>query len=340
MIYTITKGFHLTLPEGPGVYQYRDKDNQIIYIGKAKNLKKRISTYFHDNKQHAPKVKRMVFAARTVELIHTSSELEALLLEARLIRKHLPLYNRALRNYKAYPFIVLRTDLDFPYVEISRDGTHAGARYYGPYRRVGWLYEAVDALNIWLGLRKCTGPLPHHSCLYADLNQCPAPCIRPEIYPRYSENADRAADILSGDNNAMYKELEKCREEAAENLRFEEAQKFQTLLSLARHNGKIKRSVSSHHTLVTALDDTGELTGLVIIHGRLIQTVHAPHTPAGMLNMQRTAQQLYVKMRGTMAAPSVEEIDEMLIIASWLEYHTDELTVYPLNQAWSTAPAT
>ncbi|WCK52465.1 hypothetical protein PP175_13470 [Aneurinibacillus sp. Ricciae_BoGa-3] len=153
-------------------------------------------------------------------------------------------------------------------------------------------------------------------------------------------NVERASAILSGDNETMYKDLENRREKAAENLQFEEAQKFQMLLALARHNGKIKNYVTSHHALVTALDEEGGLTGLVIIHGRLVKTMHAANTPAGMKNMQCAAKELYIKMRGTMAAPSAEEIDEMLIIASWLEHRCDELTVYSLDHAWSTAPAT
>jgi len=331
MKYTITPGFHLTLPEKCGVYLYRDKDDNILYIGKAKNLKKRISTYFYNNRQHTSKIKRMVHAARTVELRFTASELEALLVEARLIRRHLPLYNRALRNYKAYPFIVLRTDLPYPYLEISRDAVISGALYFGPYRKAHWLYPAVDALNNWLKLRRCAGPLPHHSCLYADLKQCMAPCVDSALDVQYASHVQKAIDVLES-SPAMQTELERLRDVSAAELRFEEAQEWQWLIDLARYNGRIKRSVARHHALVISADPEVGCIGLVIVHGRLIATLKTDGlTEANTADMLVKARALYEQAKGTMDAPTVEEVDEMLIIASWLENHADTLTVYPLD---------
>ncbi|MBN6189317.1 GIY-YIG nuclease family protein [Aneurinibacillus sp. BA2021] len=331
MRYTITPGFHLTLPEKCGVYLYRDKDDHIIYIGKAKNLKKRIATYFHNNKQHTSKTKRMVHAACSVELRFTASELEALLVEARLIRTHLPLYNRALRNYKAYPFIVLRTDLPYPYVEVTRDAVIPGATYFGPYRKANWLYPAVDALNNWLQLRRCAGPLPSRSCLYADLKQCLAPCIAPEVEAHYTNSVQTAVDVLEC-NPVMRAKLEFWRDQSAAGLRFEEAQQWQKLINLARHNGRIKRSVARHHALVLSTDPEVGCIGLVIVHGRLIATLkEKQNDEASLETMRRQAAHLYEQAKGTLHAPTVEEVDEMLIIASWLESHTDQLTVYPLD---------
>ncbi|MCP1358370.1 GIY-YIG nuclease family protein [Aneurinibacillus migulanus] len=331
MKYDITPGFHLTLPEKCGVYLYRDKDEHILYIGKAKNLKKRISTYFYNNKQHTSKTKRMVHAACSVELRFTASELEALLLEARLIRHHLPLYNRALRNYKAYPFIVLRTDLPYSYLEISRDAVIPGALYFGPYRRAHWLYPAVDALNSWLKLRRCEGALPSHSCLYADMKQCIAPCIDSSSHIYYDANVQKAIDVLEC-NPDMRTELERRRDESAAELRFEDAQQWQKLINLAQYNGQIKRSVARHHALVISTDPEIGYTGLVIVHGRLIATLKEEHiTNTDTYTMLQQARTLYEQAKGTLHAPTVEEVDEMLIIASWLEYHTDKLTVYPLD---------
>lgn len=327
MRYTITPGFHLTLPEKCGVYLYRDKDDNIIYIGKAKNLKKRISTYFYNNKQHTSKIKRMMYAARSVELRFTASELEALLVEARLIRMHLPLYNQALRNYKAYPFIVLRTDQPYPYIEVSRDAVIPGATYFGPYRKANWLYPAVDALNNWLKLRRCAGPLPQHSCLYADMKQCLAPCIDPPSEASYSEGVQTAIDVLEC-NPIMRAKLEFWRDRSAAELRFEEAQQWQKLINLARYNGRIKRSVARHHALILSTDPEVGCIGLVIAHGRLIATLKEE---SGTESMLAQAYHLYEQAKGTLKAPTIEEVDEMLIIASWLEHHADQLTIHPLD---------
>jgi excinuclease ABC subunit C len=331
MRYTITPGFHLTLPETCGVYLYRDKDDHILYIGKAKNLKKRISTYFYDSKQHTKKIKRMIHAARTVELRFTASELEALLLEARLIRRYLPLYNRALRNYKAYPFIVLRTDQPYPYLEVSRETIIPGALYFGPYRKAHWLHPAVDALNNWLGLRRCLGPLPRSSCLYADMKQCLAPCIEKEVLHRYQTNVQKAIDVLEN-VPTMQAELERMRNKSAAELRFEEAAQWQQIINLAHYNGKIKRSVTRHHALVISTAPEIGCVGLVIVHGRLIATLKEERlTEAGTARMLSKARTFYEKTKGTLDTPTIEEIDEMLIIASWLEHHADELQTYPLD---------
>ncbi|BAU28348.1 UvrB/UvrC motif-containing protein [Aneurinibacillus soli] len=331
MLYTITPGFHLTLPEKCGVYIYRDKDENIIYIGKAKNLKKRISTYFYQNKQHTAKTKRMVHAARTVEVRYTASELEALLLEARLIRRHLPLYNRALRNYKAYPFLVLRTDLTAPYVEVSRDTVHEDAMYFGPYHKTNWLHNAVDSLNSWLKLRRCLGPLPSSSCLYADLGQCLAPCITIDKDNVYNEQVKKARAILDGDPK-MKQRLETLRDEAVDDLHFEEAARIQTLVNLAGYNSLLTRSVAHHHALVVSYDADVGCTGLIIVHGRLLRTLHTLDRTADVIRtMQEEARDLYKQTVGTLAAPTVEEVDEMLIIASWLEYRLKELDIYPLG---------
>jgi excinuclease ABC subunit C len=331
MIYTITPGFHLTLPEKCGVYLYRDKDDNIIYIGKAKNLKKRISTYFYGSKQHTSKTKQMIHAARTVELRFTASELEALLTEARLIRHHLPLYNRALRNYKAYPFIVVRTDQPFPYLEVSRDAVISGAMYFGPYHKAHWLYPAVDALNNWLGLRRCAGSLPSHSCLYADMKQCMAPCIEHDIDLRYAEHVQKAIDILEC-RPAIRAELERLRDESAANMRFEEAQQWQQIINLANYNGRIQRSIAQHHALVVTSDPEIGCIGLVIVHGRLLATLKQENlTEANVSAMLNQARIIYEQTKGSLDTPTVEEVDEMLIIASWLEHYADRLQIYPLS---------
>jgi excinuclease ABC subunit C len=333
MIYIIEPGFHLGLPERTGVYLYRDKDDNLIYIGKAKNLKKRIATYFYDTKQHTEKTKRMVRAAKTVELRFASSELEALLMEARLIRSHLPLYNRALRNYKAYPFIVLRTDQPFPYVEVSRDSIIPDAMYFGPYLKASWLHHAVDALNNWLKLRRCSGPLPSGSCLYADMKQCLAPCVDSSIDAAYETNVTRAITVLEGGQAAVKEELEMQRDDCAASLRFEEAMQWQRLISLAQYNSKIKRSVNSHHTLVVSQAGDLHYTGLVIIHGRMIETLKVQSGKEEAVSaMLQEARRIYRGTKGKLFSPGVEEIDEMLIIASWLEHHADELETYPLNE--------
>ena len=162
------------LKHSPGVYLMYDKDDKIIYIGKAKDLSKRVSQYFM--RPQSGKVQKMVFETERFETILTDNEKEALILEMNLIQTHYPKYNVLLKDDKHYPYIALKKDGD-PYLTIKRTNKEKNYEYFGPFPNSGAAYEMIDLLNKLFPLRKCR-VLPSEPCLYYHLGQCLAPCIK------------------------------------------------------------------------------------------------------------------------------------------------------------------
>ena len=171
-----------SLPQVPGVYLFKDKEGQILYIGKALNLRKRLSSYFQ-GRFHSPKIAVMVKRVGDFEIIETQTEVDALLLEAQLARKHGPPYNTQLKDDKSFPLLKLTSDR-FPRLLVTRNKTDKKAVYYGPYTDAKLLREAVRIINSLFPIRKCQ-TLPKKACLYYHIGQCVAPCIKPEIKPQY-----------------------------------------------------------------------------------------------------------------------------------------------------------
>ena len=176
----------------PGVYLMHDKDDKIIYIGKAKDLYKRVSQYFL--KPQVGKVARMAFEAEYFETIITNNEKEALILEMNLIQTHYPKFNILLKDGSHYPYIGLKKT-GYPYLQIKRNTKDKNFDYFGPYPRSTSAYETIDLLNKVFPIRKCQN-IPNTACLYYHLGQCLAPCIN-EISKEKEEELRLALVILS-----------------------------------------------------------------------------------------------------------------------------------------------
>ena len=200
------------LPESPGVYLMYNVLNTIIYVGKAKNLRKRVAQYFL--RDQVGKVARMVREADHFETIQTESEKEALLLEINLIRKHYPRFNILLKDGKTYPFIALNKD-KAPFLKIMHNDNDKSYKYFGPFPNSGACYEVIDLLNKIYPLRKCK-TLPNKPCLYYHLGQCLAPCINDideETFEKYDithvilGKGSKTNMIITKTNDENYKEL-------------------------------------------------------------------------------------------------------------------------------------
>lgn len=207
------------LPTSPGSYQMKDDKGNIIYVGKAKNLLKRVKQYF--TRPQVGKVARMVSEIRDFDIITTSSEKEALLLEISLIHKYYPKYNILLMDDKQYPLIALKKEKD-PYLKISRNAKEKGYTYFGPYPNSSYAYKMIDLLNRIYPLRKCAH-IPTKPCLYYHLNQCLGPCIN-KIDPfEYESIVSDITKFLNGDTSKTILGLKKKMKEASDLLDFEKA---------------------------------------------------------------------------------------------------------------------
>jgi len=216
------------LPDKPGVYIMKDKDEHIIYVGKAKILKNRVRQYFQESLSHSPKVISMVKHIKSFEYIVTDTEVEALILENNLIKKHSPKYNIMLKDDKTYPYIKLTVNEMFPRLYMTRRHDKDKAKYFGPYTSSSAIKETIDIiLKIW-PLRRCLKKFPRdfgkeRPCLNYHIGQCLAPCSNAGLKEEYDKMIDGVTDFLNGKHTEIIKNLEKQMAEASENLEFEKA---------------------------------------------------------------------------------------------------------------------
>jgi len=213
----------------------KNEQGEILYIGKARYLKKRVSSYLV-NRVQLQKVNILMSKVKAIDYIETSTEVDALLLEAQLIRKYQPPYNKELKDDKSYPLIKITGDR-FPRIHITRNKTDKIAIYYGPYTDAKLLREAINLVNNLFPLRKCQ-KLPKTACLYYHIGQCLAPCIKPDIKPEYDRVVNEVRGFLGGGKKSFVEYLTDRMHEAAEELRFEDAQFFKEQIEAL---GKLKK---------------------------------------------------------------------------------------------------
>ena len=229
--YPILKEKISLLPTSPGSYQMKDENGTIIYVGKAKSLVKRVKQYF--TRPQVGKVARMVSEIRDFDIITTSSEKEALLLEISLIHKYYPKYNILLMDDKTYPYIALKKTGD-PYLSIKRNIKEKGYYYFGPYPNSSNAFHMIDLLNKIYPLRKCKN-IPNKPCLYYHLNQCLAPCINKVDNFEYENIVSEIQNFLNGDVNEILNQMKIKMKKASEELDFEKAGEYKKIIDMINH---------------------------------------------------------------------------------------------------------
>ena len=214
------------LPVTPGVYLYKDAGGRIIYVGKARNLRRRVLSYFRAPERLTPKTVAMISQARSLETLTTTTEKEALLLAAGLIKKHRPRYNILLRDDKQYVLFRLSGKDAFPRLEITRKVHRDGARYFGPFTSGMAARETWKSIHRIFPLRRCTDRAMRNRikpCLYHHINLCPAPCAGLVTQQDYAGIVQRVALLLAGKSRELLDLLQAGMEGAAETLDFEKA---------------------------------------------------------------------------------------------------------------------
>ncbi len=216
------------LPAKPGVYIMHDKDDAIIYVGKAISLRNRVRSYFRESTNKSPKIEKMVTKIARFEYIVTDSELEALVLENNLIKEHNPKYNTMLKDDKTYPYIKVTMGEDFPRVLFSRQMKKDRSRYFGPFTSAFAVKDTIELINKLYKLRTCNRVLPRdigleRPCLNYHIGQCMAPCQGYVTKEEYHTQVEQALDFLNGNFSPILNSLKQKMEEASENLDFEEA---------------------------------------------------------------------------------------------------------------------
>ena len=215
-----------SLPYAPGVYIMRNKDDKVIYVGKAKKLKNRVSQYFLDMASHSPKTRLMVSKIHDFDVIVAASEFEALVLECSLIKRHMPKYNILLKDDKGYPYLRLDMKTRYPKISMVSKIADDGAAYYGPYGSRGVTQDVMDAIRITLKLPACNKEFPRdvgkgRPCLNYHMNQCAGWCQKDKSEEDYRDRMEQAKQLLQGNYKSVAGEIRKQMLSAAEDLNFE-----------------------------------------------------------------------------------------------------------------------
>jgi excinuclease ABC subunit C len=228
-----------TLPAKPGVYLFRDKRGDVLYIGKAKSLRPRVRSYFQQSLDSRAAIRQLPERVEDIEVIVTQNEVEALHLEQNLVKRHRPPFNVRLRDDKSFPYIAVTVDDEYPRVMFTRERHRRGVWYFGPYANAKKVRETLDVLNRVFPYRPCEGPKPgRHSgipCLDYHIDRCLAPCVGYVSKEDYRVIIDQVIEFLSGETKPIQRELERKMRAAAEGERFEEAARYRNRLRSVQH---------------------------------------------------------------------------------------------------------
>ena len=261
------------LPEQPGVYLMHDASDEIIYVGKAINLKNRVRQYFQTVRNRSPKIEKMITLIRYFEYIITDSELEALVLENNLIKEYAPKYNTMLTDDKTYPFIKVTVSEPYPRLLLTRQMKRDGAKYFGPFTSAGAVRDTIDLLQKLYHIRQCNKKLPKEQgigrpCLYYQMKQCPAPCQNYISEEAYRESVQGVLDFLNGNTKQVVQELEEKMRQAAEEFEYEQAAEYRDLIESIRHITGKQRITNPNSTTIDR-----DVVAMVVENGEAVVSI-------------------------------------------------------------------
>lgn len=322
------------LPEKPGIYIMHGENDEIIYVGKAKILKRRVKQYFQNSKKHSQKIEYMVTHITRFEYIVTDTELEALVLESNLIKEHRPKYNTMLTDDKTYPFIKVTVKEKYPRVLFSRDSKHDSNKYFGPFTSAYAVKETIDLLCRLYKIRTCNRRLPQdidkeRPCLDYHIGKCSAPCASGMISEEdYRAQIDEVIKFLKGNYKPVLDSLTEKMKSQAEAMEYEEAAKTRDLLDLVKQitqKQKITGDNNEDRDVIAYALKNGEcvISVFFIRSGKLLGRDHFRMDVAdgdeGNVILSQFLKQYY---GGTPYIPDIisleSDIDDKAVIEEWL----------------------
>ncbi len=331
MVYEAVRDKLKTLPTKPGVYLMKDVRGQIIYVGKAINLRNRVRSYFHASANHTPKTRYLVSEIADLEFIVTDSELEALILECNLIKQHRPRYNIRMKDDKRYPYIKVAWQDRFPRIYVTRKVKRDGARYYGPYTSAWAVHQTLDMLRPVFPYLTCQRNITgqdRRACLYYHIKRCAGPCIGAVNEAEYQAIVQGLCDFLEGRTESVLGDLRNRMQQAADRLHFEKAALYRDQIRAAERITEQQRIVSGtredQDVLAFAREDGDACVQVFFIRGGkligrehfLLEGTEEGEMPAaiGSFLKQFYSSTAYVPPEILIPA----EVEESLIIEQWL----------------------
>jgi len=273
------------LPAKPGVYLFRDRDGEVLYVGKAKSLRSRVRSYFQKTTDGRVQIRQLPHRVADVEVIVTGSEVEALHLEQNLVKRHRPPFNVRLRDDKSFPYIAVTVEDEYPRVMFTRERHRPGVWYFGPYANAKKVRETLDVLNRVFPYRPCEGPKPgRHSgipCLDYHIDRCLAPCVGYVTKDDYRAIVDRVIEFLAGDVKPIQRELGRKMQEAAADERFEDAARYRNRLYAVQHlverQAVERQSVGTIDVIGFAADEDRAVVQIFPLRGGKMVDRHSFH---------------------------------------------------------------
>jgi excinuclease ABC subunit C len=320
------------LPTRPGVYLFKNSADKVIYVGKAVNLRSRVRSYFHKSAQHTPKTFRLVKDIAQIEFIVSDSEIEALLLENTLIKRHQPHYNVRLKDDKRYPYVKVHWQDPFPRVTTTRRMRNDGGRYFGPYTAAWAAYQTLDLARKIFPYLTCTRTIDGNdprACLYYHIGRCAAPCIGVVDQAEYRAIIDRLCDFLDGNTEPVVAGLQREMAVASENLNFERAaalrDQVQAIEQVVEKQKVVNVGTVDEDVIAFARADGDACVQVFFIRGgKLVGREYfllegaAEEDDAGL--MTSFLKQFYDQVSSV--PPEIllpHDVDELLIIRDWLK---------------------
>lgn len=241
-----------SIPLQPGVYLMKGEHGRVLYVGKSVNLRNRVRSYFQTSANHSPKLQRLVWSTADLEFIVTSSELEALILECNLIKRHRPRYNVRLKDDKRYPYIKVTWQEDFPRIRVVRRPKRDGARYFGPYTSSAAMRKTLDLLRRifpYLTCKRTITGTDGRACLFYHIERCMGPCIGAVSLEDYRNMMEQVCLFLAGKAEEIVSSLKQGMESAAEQLDFEQAARLRDQIDA------VEQVISRQRVISTAMTD-------------------------------------------------------------------------------------
>lgn len=330
-------------PLKPGVYLMKDACGQVIYVGKAKCLKKRLASYYNQPLGYTRKMDGLLQSVKEIETIVLGSELEALLVESQMIKQLQPAYNVQLRNYELYPFIKIDIQHPFPRVYATREVAADGSRYFGPFRSRRVVDLTIELVQKIFPVRTCVKSLPplakpSDPCLRLHLDRCPGPCRGGVDAAEYQKTIEQVCAFLGGESEDLLERLRRQMHEAAQKLNFERAAWFRDAIRSADEvligQRLITGAVEANNLFIvypSAEEGCNEL--FLIRHGRLVKKLPIRHEPEAM---QQAICELLVHAATLGEPPSIvgkAEVDQINIISRWIHRHSNDRAFFPFHSA-------
>jgi DNA polymerase-3 subunit epsilon len=328
-------------PARPGVYLMKDERGEVIYVGKAKSLKERLASYYHQPLGYTRKLDGLLQLVQEIEVRVLGSELEALLVESQLIKRLQPRFNVQLRNYEAYPFIKI-DGRPYPRVYATHEVHADGARYFGPFQSSRVVEAALEVIHKLFPIRTCTRSLPPHAppsepCMRYHMHRCLAPC-RGDVDPAvYEEWMEQIIAFLGGEREDLLDRLRQEMWAASARNDFERAAMLRDALrnisQVLVGQRLVTGAVEANNLLIiypSAEEGQGEV--FLVRHGRLIDQRRVPLAGAGLLAGLRAVVEQAARLPQPPKRVGKEEVDQINIIARWIHRHSEEheRTFFPL----------